>query len=424
MNVLLIGSGGRESAFAWKLSQSYLLDNLFIAPGNPGTEEYGINISLDLDDYDKVADFVEKENIQMVIVGPEKYLVNGIYDELRERCPKLMIIGPSKEGAMLEGSKAFAKEFMEEYRIPTAKYKSFNSGELEEAKEYIRTMNTPIVVKADGLAAGKGVSIVNTKKEAIAEITSMFSGKFGEASSKVVIEEFLQGQEYSVFVLTDGRGFKMLPTAKDYKRVGEGDTGLNTGGMGAVSPVSFIDDELMIKTVVKIVQPTVSGLYQKNIEYKGFIFFGLINVAGEPYVIEYNCRMGDPESEVIFPRLKNDLVELLESIYSGELLEQNVLHDPRSAATVMLTSGGYPEKYKTGYKIHNLDKIKDCLIFHAGTKEGQEGVVTAGGRVLAITSYGSELEDALEISMKNAEIINFEGKHYRKDIGFDTISHG
>ncbi len=419
MNVLLIGSGGRESAFAWKLSQSYLLDNLFIAPGNPGTQEYGVNISLDLDNYDEVADFVEKEDIRMVIVGPEKYLVDGMYDELRERCPKLMIIGPSKKGAMLEGSKSFAKEFMAEYRIPTAKYKSFNSGELEEAKKYIDTMNTPIVIKADGLAAGKGVSIVNTKQEAIDEITSMFAGKFGEASSKVVIEEFLQGQEYSVFVLTDGRGFKMLPTAKDYKRVGEGDTGLNTGGMGAVSPVPFIDDELMIKTVVKIVQPTVSGLYQKNIEYKGFIFFGLINVAGEPYVIEYNCRMGDPESEVVFPRLKNDLVELLESVYSVELMEQNVLHHPKSAATVMLTSGGYPEKYKTGYKIHNLDEVKDSLIFHAGTKEDDDGIVTAGGRVLAITSYGSEIGEALKISMKNAEIIDFEGKNYRKDIGFD-----
>ncbi len=419
MNVLLIGSGGRESAFAWKLSQSYLLENLFIAPGNPGTREYGINISLDLDNYDEVASFIEKEDIRMVIVGPEKYLVDGIYDELKVRHPKLMIIGPSEKGAMLEGSKSFAKEFMEEFRIPTAKYKSFNSDELEEAKEYIDTMNTPIVVKADGLAAGKGVSIVNTKQEAIDEITSMFSGKFGEASSKVIIEEFLQGQEYSVFVLTDGRGFKMLPTAKDYKRVGEGDTGLNTGGMGAISPVPFIDDELMIKTVVKIVQPTVSGLYQKNIEYKGFIFFGLINVNGEPYVIEYNCRMGDPESEVVFPRLKNDLIELLESVYSVELMQQNVLHDPRSAATVMLTSGGYPEKYKTGYKIHNLDKVEGSLIFHAGTKEVEDGIVTNGGRVLAVTSYGSEIEDALKRSMKNAEIIDFEGKNYRKDIGFD-----
>ncbi len=401
------------------MSQSYLLDNLFIAPGNPGTQEYGVNISLDLDNYDEVADFVEKEDIRMVIVGPEKYLVDGMYDELRERCPKLMIIGPSKKGAMLEGSKSFAKEFMAEYRIPTAKYKSFNSDELEEAKKYIDTMNTPIVIKADGLAAGKGVSIVNTKQEAIDEITSMFAGKFGEASSKVVIEEFLQGQEYSVFVLTDGRGFKMLPTAKDYKRVGEGDTGLNTGGMGAISPVPFIDDELMIKTVIKIVQPTVSGLYQKNIDYKGFIFFGLINVNGEPYVIEYNCRMGDPESEVVFPRLKNDLIELLESVYSIELMQQNVLHHPKSAATVMLTSGGYPEKYKTGYKIHNLDEVKDSLIFHAGTKEDDDGIVTAGGRVLAITSYGSEIEDALKMSMKNAEIIDFEGKNYRKDIGFD-----
>ncbi len=419
MNVLLIGSGGRESAFAWKLSQSYLLDNLFISPGNPGTYDYGFNVSLDLDNYDEVAGFIEEQNIRMVVVGPEKYLVDGMYDELRERYPKLMIIGPSKKGAMLEGSKSFAKEFMEEFRIPTAKYKSFNSDELEEAKKYIDTMNTPIVVKADGLAAGKGVSIVNTKEEAIEEITSMFAGKFGEASSKVVIEEFLQGQEYSIFVLTDGRGFKMLPTAKDYKRVGEGDTGLNTGGMGAISPVPFIDDELMIKTVIKIVQPTVSGLYQKNIDYKGFIFFGLINVNGEPYVIEYNCRMGDPESEVVFPRLKNDLIELLESVYSIELMQQNVLHDPRSAATVMLTSGGYPEKYKTGYKIHNLDEVKDSLVFHAGTKEDDDGIVTAGGRVLAITSFGGEIEDAVKMSMKNAEIIDFEGKNYRKDIGFD-----
>ena len=419
MNILLIGSGGRESSFAWKLSQSPLLDELFISPGNPGTEQYGTNVNLDIDNIVELSGFIKDHKIDMVIVGPESPLVNGIYNKLKDLFPKLMIIGPSTQGAMLEGSKSFAKKFMKEFGVPTAKYEAFTKDDLDKATEYINSMTGPIVLKADGLAAGKGVLIIQDKKEAIEELKKIFEGKFGEAGDTVVVEEFLDGIEYSVFVITDGKKFKMLPIAKDYKRVGENNTGLNTGGMGAVSPVPFIDDDLMIKTVVKIIQPTISGIWQKDIDYKGFIFFGLINVGGDPYVIEYNCRMGDPEAEVVFPRLKNDLVELLQSVYNDTLNEHVIKHEPNVAVTVMLTSGGYPEKYEKGKEITGLDKVKDSLIFHAGTKESEGKLVTNGGRVLAITSLAETKEKALEICLKNAELINFEGKYYRKDIGFD-----
>lgn len=419
MNILLIGSGGRESAFAWKLSQSPLMDKLFISPGNGGTTKYGINIDLDLDNIVELSKFIRTNDIEMVIVGPESPLVEGISDKLIDIFPKLKIIGPSKEGAMLEGSKSFAKKFMEEFRIPTAKYRDFESSQLNEAIEYINSSDTPIVLKADGLAAGKGVLILDSKEKAIEEIKNIFGGKFGEAGKKVVIEEFLDGIEYSVFVITDGKKFKMLPIAKDYKRAGENDTGLNTGGMGAVSPVSFIDDDLMIKTVIKIIQPTISGLWQKNIDYKGFIFFGLINVDNNPYVIEYNARMGDPEAEVVFPRLKNDLLEILNDIYDGDISNHEIVHDSRAAVTVMLTSGGYPEKYEKNKVISGVEDVKDSIVFHAGTKIENGKLLTNGGRVLAITSLAETKDQALEMSLKNAEKINFEGKYFRRDIGFD-----
>ena len=419
MNILLIGSGGRESAFAWKLTQSPLLSQLFISPGNPGTETYGANVSLDIDNIDEVSSFIKDKAIDMIIIGPEAPLVNGVSDKLSSLHPKLMIIGPSKQGAMLEGSKTFAKEFMEEFRIPTAKYGAFSTDEKQKALKYLDTMNLPIVLKADGLASGKGVIIAESMEDAKQGVEDILGGKFGEAGNKIVIEEFLDGIEYSVFIITDSKSFKMLPIAKDYKRIGEGDTGLNTGGMGAVSPVSFIDDELMIKTVVKIIQPTISGIWQKNIDYKGFIFFGLINVKGDPYVIEYNFRMGDPESEVVFPRLKNDLVELLNSVYMDDLYEHTIKHDPRHAVTVVLTSDNYPEDYKVGKTISNLDKVKNGLIFHAGTKKVGDEIVTDGGRVIAVTSLADTKEEALKQSLENAGIIDFENKNYRKDIGFD-----
>jgi phosphoribosylamine--glycine ligase len=419
MNILLIGSGGRESSFAWKLSQSPLLDKLFISPGNPGTEQYGTNVNLDINDIDELSGFIKDNNIEMVIVGPESPLVNGIYDKLKERCPKLMVIGPSSQGAMLEGSKFFAKKFMKEFGIPTARYEAFTKQQLDNAIKYINSMNGNVVLKADGLAAGKGVLIIQDKQEAIQELKNIFEGKFGNAGDTVIIEEFLDGIEYSVFVVTDGKKFKMLPIAKDYKRVGENNTGLNTGGMGAVSPVPFIDDDLMIKTVVKIIQPTISGIWQKNINYKGFIFFGLINVNGDPYVIEYNCRMGDPEAEVVFPRLKNDLVELLQSVYDETLSEHTIKHESNVAVTIMLTSAGYPEHYEKEKEITGLDKVKDSLTFHAGTKKTDGKLYTNGGRVLAITSLAETQEKALKKCLENAELIDFDGKYYRKDIGFD-----
>jgi len=419
MKILLIGSGGRESAFAWKLSQSPLLEKLYIASGNPGTNLYGSNVELDIDDVSKTIDFIKKHDINMLIIGPEAPLVNGIYDKIRKELPNIMIIGPSQQGAKLEGSKAYAKEFMKEFGIPTAAYAIFDKSQKQEAFEFIDNLNTKIVLKADGLAAGKGVLILDDKEKAKEELLNIFGGKFGHAGDKVVIEEFLEGIEYSVFVVTDSKQFKMLPVAKDYKRVGEGDTGLNTGGMGAVSPVSFIDDDLMIKTIVKIIQPTIAGVWQKGIDYKGFIFFGMMNVNGNPYLIEYNCRMGDPEAEVVFPRLKNDLVELLSSIYKGDLAAHTIEHNPDYAVTLMLTSGGYPVEYKKGLPVSGLEEVKDSIVFHAGTKESDGKLVTDGGRVMAITSLAPTKEEALKKCLDNAEKIKFEGKYYRKDIGFD-----
>jgi len=421
MNILLIGSGGRESAFAWKLAQSPRLDKLFITPGNAGTSEYGTNVNLNLNDIDNLVNFIVENDIKMMIVGPENKLVEGIYDDLRTIIPKLMIIGPSKQGAKLEGSKSFAKEFMEEFNIPTAKYKVFNKDQKKQALEFIESSAMPLVLKADGLASGKGVIIAETKEEAAREIEEMFDGKFGSAGDTVVIEEFLEGIEYSVFVVTDGIRWKMLPIAKDYKRVGEGNTGKNTGGMGAVSPVTFINDDLMINTVLKIIQPTISGIWQKNIDYKGFLFFGLIKVGNQPYVIEYNCRMGDPESQVVFFRLKNDLIDLLESIYKGDLEEHAIEHIKEHAVTVVMASGGYPEDYKKGLAVKNLDKITENTVFIAGAINKDQEIITNGGRVLSVSSKGKTLEEAIEKSLKACDIIDFENKYYRRDIGFDLL---
>lgn len=421
MNILLIGSGGRESAFAWKLAQSPRLDKLFITPGNAGTSEYGTNVNLNLNDIDNLVNFIVENDIKMMIVGPESKLVEGIYDDLRTIIPKLMIIGPSKQGAMLEGSKSFAKEFMEEFNIPTAKYRAFNKDQKKQALEFIESSAMPLVLKADGLASGKGVIIAETKEEAAREIEEMFNGKFGSAGEKVVLEEFLEGIEYSVFVVTDGIRWKMLPIAKDYKRVGEGNTGKNTGGMGAVSPVTFINDDLMINTVLKIIQPTISGIWQKNIDYKGFLFFGLIKVGNQPYVIEYNCRMGDPESQVVFFRLKNDLIDLLESIYKGNLEEHAIEHIKEHAVTIVMASGGYPEDYKKGLIVKNLDKITENTVFIAGAINKDQEILTNGGRVLSVSSTGKTLEEAIEKSLKACHIIDFENKYYRRDIGFDLL---
>jgi phosphoribosylamine--glycine ligase len=421
MNILLIGSGGRESAFAWKLAQSPSLDNLFITPGNAGTLEYGTNVNLDLNDIDNLVNFIVQNDIKMMIVGPESKLVEGIYDDLKNKIPKLMIIGPSKQGAMLEGSKTFAKEFMEEFNIPTAKYRVFNKIQQDQALEFIESSAMPLVLKADGLASGKGVVIAETKEEAVKEILEMFSGKFGLAGDNVVIEEYLEGIEYSVFVLTDGKKWKMLPIAKDYKRVGNGNTGKNTGGMGAVSPVPFINDDLMINTVLKIIQPTISGIWQKDIDYKGFIFFGLMKVGNQPYVIEYNCRMGDPESQVVFFRLKNDLIDLMESIYKGNLDEQAIEHHKEHAVTIVMASEGYPEDYEKGFPISKLDEVSGSTVFMAGAIKKDEEIITSGGRILSVSSLGNTLEEAIEKSLKACDTIEFENKYYRRDIGFDLM---
>lgn len=421
MNVLLIGSGGREHALAWKMSQSPKLSKLYIAPGNAGTAELGENIDIPANNFNALGEFAIQKNIDIVVVGPEDPLVNGISDffSAKEELKHIACIGPGKEGAQLEGSKEFAKEFMKRHNIPTAGYISVNNNNLTEGLSFLEQIKPPYVLKADGLAAGKGVLILQSLEEAKNELQLMLSGKFGKASEKVVIEEFLSGIEMSAFVLTDGNSYKILPEAKDYKRIGEGDTGLNTGGMGCVSPVPFADEEFLKKVEDKVIKPTIEGLKKDNIDFSGFIFFGLMNSKGEPQVIEYNVRMGDPETEVIMPRIKSDLVELFEAAGKKELHTKSVEIDPQACVTVMLVSGGYPGGYPKGKVISNLENTSDSIVFHAGTKLDGENVVTNGGRVISISSLGNNFNDALKASYKNADIISFEGKYFRRDIGFD-----
>ena len=422
MNVLILGSGGREHALAWKISQSSSCNKLFIAPGNAGTDLIGKNKNINVTDFDAIKKLVLFEEIEMVVVGPEDPLVKGIYDFFKNDndLEHVSVIGPSKEGAQLEGSKKFAKEFMQRHNIPTAKYQSFNKNTLQEGCDFLETLTPPYVLKADGLAAGKGVLIIDSISEAKSELESMLlDSKFGQASSTVVIEEFLDGIELSVFVITNGDSYKILPTAKDYKRIGEGDTGLNTGGMGAVSPVPFIDRFFMEKIEQEIIKPSIEGLKKENISYKGFLFIGLIKVGSEPKVIEYNVRMGDPETEVVIPRIKSDFLNLLKGIKDGTFSEKDLNISEDVATTVMLVSEGYPQKYKKGCEIYNTEDCEGSIIFHAGTIKDGGTVKTNGGRVIAVTSFGKTLEIALAKSNKNAEKINFQGKNYRKDIGFD-----
>lgn len=424
MNILLLGGGGREHAFAWKISQSPLCSKLFIVPGNPGTSAHGENINLSVNDFESISACCINHQIEMIVVGPEDPLVNGIYDYFKRNDALLhiQVVGPSQQGAMLEGSKAFAKEFMMKHNIPTAAYREFTIENFNEGLDYLKNHSLPIVLKADGLAAGKGVVIAQTHEEALTEFTDMIQkNKFGKSSSKVVIEEFLAGIECSVFVLTDGENYVLLPSAKDYKRIGEGDTGLNTGGMGAVSPVPFIDDVFMQKVTERIIEPTIQGIKEAQIDYHGFVFIGLISVNNEPYVIEYNCRMGDPETEVVLPRLENDLVVLFQSLFDGTLSEQKCIHSEKAATTVMLVSKGYPGDYDKGFEISNLDAVSESLVFHAGTTIKENKLVSNGGRVIAVTSFGKTIQDALAISKRNAEKIQYEGKYFRRDIGWEFL---
>jgi phosphoribosylamine--glycine ligase len=421
MNILLLGSGGREHTLAWKIAQSKKLGKLFIAPGNAGTASVGENVDIKVNDFEVLGKFALEHKIDMVVVGPEVPLVKGIHDHFLDRreLSHIAIIGPLKRGAMLEGSKKSANEFMSRHNIPTAKFTSVTKNNIEKGFKYIENNSPPFVLKADGLAAGKGVIILDEIKKAKEELKLMLEGKFGESSKTVVIEEFLKGIEISVFALTDGESYKIFPEAKDYKRIGERDTGLNTGGMGAVSPVPFADNIFLNKVEERIIKPTIKGLIKEGIVYKGFLYFGLINCGGNPYVIEYNVRMGDPEAEVIIPRLNCDLLDLFEGVANNNLSEKQLAIDPRSVATVMLVSGGYPGFYDKGKEIFNLDKVKDSIIFHAGTRQENNKIVTNGGRVISISSYGKDFRDALNTSYKAAEIIDFEKKYYRRDIGFD-----